>query len=284
MDSAEFHALSAWVSRNELPDRFLALLYLYEQYRADEELRFEILSDFEGKPLTKSTISKKLREAGDAPRYLMPPTRNALLAHDRIRLLAQLFHSAGHGGLVVLFDELERVAKFSAKQRIAVYQELGWWRAIAETAGSRILPVFAMTDAFVGGSITGGTRDEDRFVPSPGAEADVRDEQAQYGIAMLKPPHPFYLDSPSPADEAEVYERVREIYNEAYGRMPKDVSTHGSVRTSMRSTIRRWITLWDMQRYFGDTNAEIRADDVVFDTTQIEDETLNAFDQGNDID
>jgi len=283
VDSIEFQELSEWVSRNELPDRFLALLRLYEQFRADEEFRFQILSDFEGKPLTKSVINQRLREAGDSGHYLMPPTRNAFLAHDRIRLLARLFHSAGHGGLVVLFDELERTAKFSAKQRIAVYQELGWWRNIAEAGGSRILPVFAMTDAFVGGSITGGTHDEDRFQSSGGSEPDARDLQALVGIEMLKPPCPFYLDSPTSNDEVSVYRRVREIYQQAYGLSPSDISNRGVVRTSIRSTIRRWITLWDMQRYFGDDVAEISDDDVVFDSSPIEDETLNAFDQGNDI-
>ena len=122
--------------------------------------------------------------------------------------MAQIFRMAGCKGMVVLFDELERVAKFSTKQRIAVYEQLGWWRAMANEPGSGILPVFAMTDAFLGGTVTGGTRDELRFQSQSGEEADERDKRGQSGIAILKPPHTIFLDSPSAAEENDIRERL----------------------------------------------------------------------------
>jgi hypothetical protein len=172
--------LRYWATNAGIDERFHALLLLYEQFRADEELRSEIHGDFEGKPLMKSVIKAKLREIGRLSSYALQVTpRNALLAHDRLRLLAQFFRASGGHGIVVFFDELERVAKFSVKQRIAVYQELGWWRSMAEQPESGILPVFAMTDAFLGGSVTGGTNDQQRFATSQGgASTDERDHLA----------------------------------------------------------------------------------------------------------
>lgn len=265
--------LRYWAADAGIDERFHALLLLYEQFRADEELRAEILGDFEGKPLMKSVIKQKLREIGKLSSYaLQISPRNALLAHDRLRLLAQFFRASGGHGLVVFFDELERVAKFSVKQRIAVYQELGWWREMGEQPGSGILPVFAMTDAFLGGSVTGGTNDQQRFGTARGdSSLDDRDQAALRGIELLKPPFAHFLDSPTSAEEEEIKRRVENIYERAYGVRPPPLRLErGGVRTSIRSEIRRWITQWDLHRYYPEYVARITIEDVAFDPSQIE--------------
>ena len=81
-----------------------------------------------------------------------------------------------------LFDEAERIAKFSRKQRILAYQELGWWRKAAEEAGSAILPVFAMNGNF----IQNVRKDEPLFQSAAlGYSQDERDQNALDGIEML---------------------------------------------------------------------------------------------------
>ena len=160
----EFADLKSWTREAGLDDRFRALLHIYQEFRADEELRAQILDDFEGKFLPKAVVRQKLKEFGALVSYDLSGPRNALVAHDRIRLLARFYRAGGGKGLVVLFDELERIAKFSVKQRLNAYQELGWWSDMAQQEGSAIFPVFTMTGGFLAESITGGTRDEQRFL------------------------------------------------------------------------------------------------------------------------
>lgn len=274
--SPDYARLLYWASTADIDDRFHALLSLYEQFRADEELRAQILGDFEGKPLLKSVIKQKLREIDRSSAYQLHPSRAALRAHDRLRLLAQFFRAAGGQGLVVFFDELERVAKFPIKQRMAVYEELGWWREQAEQPGSGILPVFAMTDAFLGGSVTGGTNDQQRFATAaPGQTPHERDRRALRGIEMLKPPSAHFLDSPTPAEEETIKERVQRLYERAYSVpvSPLPANPFG-VRTSVRSEIRRWITQWDLARYYPDYAPQMVADEIDFDAAEISESEL----------
>jgi hypothetical protein len=157
---------------------------------------------------------------------------------------------------------VERIAKFSLKQRIAAYTELGWWRQIAEQEGSGILPVFAMTRGFLETSVTGGTYDERRF--SPG-------DPALRGIELLK--RPLFLDSPTSEEEEDIKYRVREIYAEAYG-VSVPVLPRTDVRTSIRSEIRRWIAQWDILRYYPDYQPHMTEEAMQFDTKAIPDDAI----------
>ena len=266
--------LQEWVREVHLDDRFRALLHLYEEYRADEEFRARILDDFEGKPLLKNDIRQKLKELGDLAAYDLSGPRNVLLAHDRIRLLAQFYRVAGGKGLVILFDELERIAKFSVRQRLAAYQELGWWRDIAAEEGSGILPVFAMTRGFLETTITGGAHDEQRLRSASTDQAqDERDQRALRGTALLK--KSFLLETPTSEEEEEIKYRVKGLYERAYGEIAPALSAvRTDVRTTIRSEIRRWITLWDLHRYYPDYAPQMQSEEVHFDTTEIADDTL----------
>lgn len=265
--SVEYQALCDWARQSGVADRFNALLAIYREFRAEGELRAQILSDFEGKPLLKNHIRGKLKEIGQVADYDLSAPLNPLLAHDRIRLLAQIFRAAGGRGLVVLFDEVERIAKFSLKQRIAAYSELGWWRQVAEQEGSGLLPVFAMTRGFLETTVTGGTRDELRFAPG---------DAALRGIELLK--RPLLLDSPTPDEEEDIKYRVRDIYQEAYG-ISVPALPRTDVRTSIRSEIRRWIAQWDIRRYYPDYQPHMTEETMQFDTEAIPDDAIPPDDE-----
>ena len=265
--SVEYQALCDWARGSGIADRFNALLTVYREFRTEGELRAQILSDFEGRPLLKSHIRGKLREIGQVPDYDLSALANPLLAHDRIRLLARTVRAADCRGLVVLFDEVERIAKFSVKQRLAAYAELAWWRQAAEQEGSGLLPVFAMTRGFLETTITGGTHDEQRF--SPG-------DPVLRGIEMLK--RPLLLESPTPEEEEDIKYRVRDIYQEAYG-LSVPVLPRTDVRTSIRSEIRRWIAQWDILRYYPDYQPHVTEDAMRFDTESIPDDALASDDE-----
>lgn len=271
-DSEAYSDLQVWARNATIDDRFRALLHLYEAFRADEEFRVQILNDFEGRPILKTMIKNRLRQINEAAAYDLSGPRNAYLAHDRIRLLAQFFRACGCKGWVVLFDEMERVAKFSLNQRLAAYQELGWWRQAAEQTGSALLPVFTTASGFVAESVTGGTHDEQRLL-SGGMSQDERDRQALYGMELLK--SPFRLESPTPEQESEIKYRVKAIYESAYGiGVPPLPDVRHDVRTSIRSEIRRWITLWDLNRYYPSYQAEVEVDELHFDPSAIADSDI----------
>lgn len=280
-ESDAYQGLREWARTASIDDRFRALLHLYEAYRADEEFRVQILNDFEGRTILKTVLKNRLKQINAAAAYDLSGGRNALVAHDRIRLLAQFFRACGYKGWVVLFDEVERIEKFSLNQRLAAYAALGWWRQIAEQTGSAILPVFTTASQLVIRSITGGTHDELRLA-SGGHSIDERDELARQGIELLK--SPIRIGSLSREEDAEIAYRLKAIYEEAYGVTVPDVSqSRLDVRTSIRSEIRRWITLWDLHRYYPDYQAQVETDSIHFDTTQITDTDIleNEDDNGS---
>jgi hypothetical protein len=268
-DSDDYRDLQEWIRHANVDDRFRALLHLYEAFRADEEFRAQILNDLEGRPLLKTVIKSRLKQINEAAAYDLNGPRNALLAHDRIRLLARVFRACGCKGWVILFDEMERVAKFSLNQRLAVYSELGWWSEAAALAGSALLPIFTTASGFVAESITGGSHDEQRLSP-PGLERDDADRRARIGIDLLKAP--FRLESPTREQEEQIRYTLKAIYEEAYGAPVASLpEARSDVRTSVRSEIRRWITLWDLARYDPAYRPDVEVDEIRFDPDAISD-------------
>lgn len=265
--------LREWARSADVNERFRALLYLYEEYRADPEFRAQVLDDFEGKPLPKSAIRLRLKETGAQAAYDLGPQKTALQAHDRIRLLAQIARACGCKGLVLLIDELERIAQFSLPQRSAAYRELGWWTEIARQEDAAILPVFAMTENFIHEFVAGGRNDARRFMHAmPGYVHDDREELAAHGIDALKTYN--LLESAAQHDE-EVKYRIKALYELAYGvRVPSLPKGGNDVRITIRSEIRRWITLWDLYRYYPDYMPRVEEESVAFDTAEISDANL----------
>lgn len=280
--SDAFTKLRLWAKDADIHDRFRALLHLYEEFRADEELRTQILEDLEGKALGKMVIKQKLKELGAAAAYDLSGPRNALLAHDRVRVMAQFFRACGCKGIVVFFDEVERMARFSLKQRIAAYEEIGWWRAMAETAGAAILPVFAMTTGFVQETITGNRQDELRFGSATfGFAGDDRTENGRRGIEMLKA-DPARLETPTPEQEEEVRYRIKAIYEQAYGvTVSSQAGRAPDVHTSIRAEIRRWITEWDLMRYDPSYATDVEEEEVRFSEKEIADTEMEAGGDGS---
>jgi len=276
VNSSEYTELREWARTACLNDSFAAILHLYAEFRADETFRAQLLEDIEGKVMLKSLLKGRLKEIGQLAAYDIGGAKGSrktpALAHERIRLLARMFRATGGGGLIILFDELERIAKFSLNQRAAAYQELAWWQSAAQATGSAILPVFAMTEEFLESCITGGRRDAQKFISSAlGQVTDEREEQASRGIEMLT--SYSLLSSPDARQIEEIKYRVQSLYELAYDVMasPLDVRLD---RTSVRSEIRRWITLWDLHRYDPNYVPQVREEKLEFDHSEIADSAL----------
>ncbi len=272
--SPQFAELRSWADDLEgLSDRFRAMLHLYEEFTSDPEFLVGILGDFEGKPVAKTVLNQKLKELNAAAAYdLKGGPRNQALAHDRIQVFAQMLRACGSHGLVVLIDEVERIAHFSKKQRLAAYEELGWWARVARQPGSRILPVLAMTSTFATSVVY---EDEQRLVgPQKGLfGGDERDELAREGIQLLKDGLP--LTEPTEAEVESMRYRIKALYQEAYRMaVPDYPDDHYERTTPIRQRIRRWITQWDLHRFYPEEAPEIEVEDVVFDEREIGDDEL----------
>ena len=269
-DSSKYQKLEDWAADSGIETRFLALLRLYGEFYLDEELRQAILDDFEGKTMPKPDIKRKLKEIGIASLYDLNSPKGTQFSHDRIRLLAQFYKACGCSGWIIFFDEMERMAKFSLKQRIAAYQELGWWRDVAATSGSAILPVFTTASGFALETVTGGTNDEARF----SKKGDEVDKLALRGIELLK--SAYRLNPPTDDEVHDIYSKARELYEKAYSIPISDVKPyHSDVRTTVRFEIRRWITTWDLKRLHPDYDPDITIKEVQEDQIGIFDDVMD---------
>jgi hypothetical protein len=272
--SPQFAELRSWADGLEgLNDRFRAMLHLYEEFTSDPELLVQILGDFEGKPLAKTVLNQKLKELNAAAAYdLKGGPRNHALAHDRIQVFTQMVRACGCHGLVVLIDEVERIAHFSKKQRLAAYEELGWWARVARQPGSGIIPVLAMTSTFATSVVY---EDEQKLVGLQQGlfGGDERDELAREGIQLLKDGLP--LTEPTEAEVEAMRYRIKSLYQEAYRlAVPDYPDDHYERTTPIRQRIRRWITQWDLHRFYPEEAPDVEVEDVVFDQHEIGDDEL----------
>lgn len=262
--------LRAWARTAAIEDRFRAILHLLAESR-DDEMRREILDHLEGNWIANSKLTKALREIQQASNYQLGKFTKTELADQRIELLAQFFKAFGTSGWVVFFDEVERMERFTFRQRLAAYEQLGWWRQICRRAGTRLHAVFAHT----AGPLTQcldekGDRARIEGTGSsliPG-EGDLR---AQDGIELLEGAQ--RLEETTPQDLEKIEHKLRDLYERAYGVKPRPQQARRD-RTTTRSEIRRWITLWDLERHYPDYIADIQEDELARDTTEIEDGDL----------
>lgn len=273
---AKFAELRIWARDANIYDRFRALLHIYDEFSSDPELRMQIVHDFEGQAVNKTWIKQKLKELGQQAGYDLQHPRIALLAHERIQVYTQFAVACGAKGLVVFFDELERLAKFTRKQRMAAYSELGWWKRIAESQGAKILPVFAANITQIKQALDSDLPYLSQQQPSLNTNLidKMEDSTMQEGIEVLQH-YSLPLRDITYEDREKLKHLVKDLYSRAYDCQPEDPpsTTDG---TTVRSDIRRWITYWDLQRYYsGDESApEVTGEDVQFDTDEISDDML----------
>lgn len=271
--SQRFGELRQWAEQAGLDERFAALLLLFGEFRADEELRQQILDDIEGKPLKVTDIRTKLRELGRQGLYSLTAGPHAGLAQSRIRLYAQLCRVATGAGMVVLFDEVERLVTFTRRQRFAAYEQIGWWSERAAEAGSGILPVFAMTRGLVEEAITNGKLDAQQYHLAVEQMDPVQQSLGQQGLRLLQA-KPLGLQPPEPAQLEAIRHRIREVYTEAYGAFPGDPPPTAALPSTLRARIRAWITGWDLRRHYREYIAQVEAGEVVHDAHEVPDALL----------
>lgn len=267
-ETATWRAMCDWAPPAGIHLRFSALFHLYECERHDLEFRNRVLNDIQGAPITVAEIRKHLKANGLAQEYdLRRCPKMADLAHDRIRLLAALLHAFGAQGLVVLFDEVERLATFSPRQREAAYAELGWWSEQSRDPRSHIVAAFAWTRGFQHEKLA----DDSRRLPL--GEQSLRAMNMCQGYELLRG-STTVLEEPSQQELLDLQERVAHLYTDAYScSRPRPVPQPRGA-ASIRKEIRRWITIWDIQRLYPAYEPHVTAGDIDQDDDEIPDDLL----------
>ena len=263
-DTQEWPDFRLWARNVDVLQRFQALMFLYEELGYDVDFRVQILEDIQGKPLTLAEIRRRLKELGQTGAYELRGTSKAqVLAHERIRILARWFRAFGRHGLVVFFDELENLDRFSAKQRMAAYEQIAWWTDRAREDGSALLPVWFSSDEVQAHP----NRDRDRkaieyeVVGSRLRDTGVvtrqmlSEDPKWRGLELLVGLEG--LNPPSYETLCALQSRVAEIYQRAYGIETVSVLRVQTQSDTVRQEIRRWIAYWDMQRLYPEYTPDI---------------------------
>ncbi|MCW5941649.1 MAG: DUF2791 family P-loop domain-containing protein [Fimbriimonadaceae bacterium] len=269
-------ALRAGAAKAGLGDRFLALLRVYETTQ-DEELRNDVLNDLEGRPVAVGRVRRALREIREADRYKFAAGSSHAHAHERLVLAALFCRAHGLRGLVVLFDELERLTAFGPRSRVAAYRELGWWRKVCNDPAMPLFAVFASADnAHHRFTDKGDTARVKALKPE-----DPETESVVLGHALFGTVQDL---DPIVDDAAQLHalrKTVAEIYGEAYGFAPSDGDLTDSYPT-IRAALRSWIARWDMERLAPGETGAIVTETLEFGATTFSDEELAAIASDDD--
>jgi len=255
-DSDEWAEFRLWARDTGVIQRFQAQMYLYEEMQADVDFRVRILEDVQGKAMPLSEIRQALKELRQASAYDLRGTPRArALVPERIRLLARWFRAFGKHGLVVFFDELERLGNFTRRQRMAAYEQVAWWTEAARSDGTALLPVWFATDGL------DAAREEDRLPIMTAVLGGANPEATRTTVPQLLQISPLWrgwkaldglalLQPPGPEELRSLQSKVAAVYERAYGlERVADLPIQPHPDT-VRQEIRRWIAYWDMQRLY----------------------------------
>lgn len=258
--SQAFEELEGWASdtASELSPLFPALLYLFARPTTAPDCIQYMARFLAGGPLNVSRIKQWLKDAGATKLFPLKAIKQADIVQQRIRFVPRLFTAAGFGGWVVLMDEVELIGRYGILQRGRSYAELARWLGIDGTEKvPGAVTVAAVTDDFFEVVIT--KRRDDEQVPLKLVNKNERAaaERARRGIEFLernrvtlRPPDEHHLRA--------CLDKVRQLYNQAYGWCPDDIDIGPLAATrSMRQHIKSWITTWDLERLYHGQRPEI---------------------------
>lgn len=203
---------------------------------------------------------------GQRPAYAFERAGVRQLAYERFRFAPRLMRAAGFAGWVILFDEVDLVARYTLTQRGTSYAEIARWTGQVRGEGyPGITPILAITSAYeaevidgrndreaVPGKLPQSTREPERQLAGP-AERGMR----QIGRALrLSPPSPAVID--------RTHATVRGLHAEAYGWSPPPALAAGERLASarIREYVRTWINEWDLRRLDPAYSPEIEATEV----------------------
>ena len=174
------------------------------------------------------------------------------LAYERFRFAPRLMGAAGFAGWVLLFDEVDLIARYTLIQRGRSYAEIARWTGqVKEETFPGIIPVLAITSAFEAEVIDG--RNDREAVPGKlllSAREPERQLATQAERGMRQISRALRLAPPDAATINQTHDTVRSLHGAAYGWTPPPATTASErlASTRMREYVRTWINEWDLRR------------------------------------
>jgi hypothetical protein len=253
-DSDPYADLYRWVHREDSPvdSRFAATLFLYEHARGDEEFTDRIVRFWAGDPLPVADLRRRLREAGAAATYRLVAIKERDLSRQRFRFVSRLIQAAGHGGWIVMLDEVELIGRYTSTQRARSYAEIARWvRGDRDDPAAPIAAVLTTVDDFETQVLVG--KNDNELIPKKlRAKGTVEDEllagQAEAGMRVIEREQ-IPLQPPGRDELDRTYAQLKRIHGEAYGWDPPEVAGVERLPSNrMRQYVRAWINEWDLLR------------------------------------
>jgi hypothetical protein len=258
-DTPRYAELTRWLHSAAVPvdERFAATLLLHERLQGgevpdSEETVEAVLRFWAGDPIRMPDLRRALKSVGAAGMYGFATVSVRELARQRLRFLSRLLRAAGYAGLVVLFDEVELIGRYSLLQRGRSYAEVARWiGGDPDDPSAPLAAVLAMTDDFEAAVLTGK---EDRTKVPLRLRDKLTQEWtelahlAEKGIRHIERDM-LLLEPPDSAELDRAYAVLKGLHGAAYGWAPPDVA--GLERlgaTRMRQYVRAWINSWDLVR------------------------------------
>lgn len=240
-----------WALRQQ-PYGIVGATVAIHQRTRDPELIEQVVRFWSGDKLGVREVRLALREIAAPEAFTVQSVKVADLAPVRFQLAAHLARAAGLRGWVLLLDEVELVGRYSLLQRAKAYAELARLLGAVPAQG---LPgttaVAAITDDYAAELLDrrGDLARVPERLKSRGDDASLRlASLAESGMALIDR-EAIGLHLPNDDTLAVSYEKLRDLYEQAYGwRPPRDYKPPTGWHRSMRSYVRHWITTWDLER------------------------------------
>lgn len=268
-ESEQYEHFHRWVhDSREVSQRFAATVYMHQHAQVSPDLIHRIISFWSGDPLLTSDLRRELRQFGQASTYVIDSVSAANLAYQRFRFAARLMLAAGYNGWVLLFDEVDLVARYSISQRAKSYAQMARWTGnLSRDTYPGISSVMAITSAYES-EILEGKNDREaipgKLRASPRETDQQLADQAERGLRLIGKGSLMTLTPPTAAVVDDTYRKVKAIHGRAYSWTPPDVST-STERTSstrMREYVRSWINEWDLRRLYPEHTPDIEIQDM----------------------
>jgi len=276
-DSPHYADFYKWLNHqdNGLSTRFPATVYILEYGKGGgyPEIASRITRFWSGDKIGIRELRDWLREMGEAVTYKIDRATIKELAMQRYQFTPRLMVAAGYKGWIILIDEVELIARYSLRQRAKSYAQLA--RLLGSLEESRIpglACVLAVTEGYESEVLDSDRDDEGKILGK--LRAGVRDEdmllasQAEKGMRKIREIKRISSILATITDIEGVYNKVKDIYAQAYEWDPPDVYRENPVWT-IRQHIKHWINDWDLRRLYPDYSPKIQVTELKQDLSEM---------------
>ncbi len=266
-------AFEDWAIRKQPHGLIAATVELHRRLQDPTDAE-RLVNYWSGSKIHLSFVREKLKHVGIPKAFDLKQIKVADLAPLRFELVAQLVRAAGFNGWIILFDEVELVARYSLAQRTKSYAAIAkWMGSIPNQSIPGIAAVLTITDDY--GQQVLDDRDL-RTIPekllAKGDEKSLFEcTLAEAGMNAIKT-SAIRLAEPNGDTLDRSSKRLQSLYETAYGYTPTlEPGALVADHKDMRVYVRRWINNWDLQRIYGNVALSPEEEAILTDYSEDKD-------------